>query len=130
MTSNSEFTINPALLREVPYDLERDFNAITTISDSPLAIVTRARAPFNTPQEMLAYTKAQGKPLQYASVGAGSLNHLVSEWMASSLGLDVQHIPHKGGAPAIAALLSEEIQYGVLSLAVTNRMNRRDRCRW
>lgn len=122
MTTNSEFTINPAILPGITYDLDRDFNAITMIVDSPLAIVAPLQAPFDNVQALTAFAKGQSGPMLYASPGTGTLNNLLSEWFAGTQQFMVQHIPYKGGAPSITAILSNEVQFGALSLAVSKSL--------
>jgi tripartite-type tricarboxylate transporter receptor subunit TctC len=122
MTTNTEFTVNPALLSNVSYDLDRDFNPITMIVESPLAVVTSLQAPFDTVQGLVAYARKQPNAVPYASPGVGTLNNLLSEWLASDQSFKVQHVPYKGGAPAITAILSNEVQFGSLSLAVSKSL--------
>lgn len=119
MTTTSEFTINPSVYKQIPYELARDFNPITMIAESPLAIVAPPQSPFSSTSELAAFLKQQTAPLQYASPGNGSLNHLLAEWLADSLNAKFQQITYKGGAPATTAVISGEVQLGVLSLAVS-----------
>lgn len=119
VTTTSEFTINPSVYKQIPYELSRDFNPITMIAESPLAIVAPPQSPFASASELTAFVKQQTAPLQYASPGNGSLNHLLAEWLADSLNAKFQQIPYKGGAPATTAVISGEVQLGVLSLAVS-----------
>jgi tripartite-type tricarboxylate transporter receptor subunit TctC len=123
MSTNTEITVNPSLLQNVSYDLDRDFNVITMIVDSPLAVVTSPQSPFDTVPGLAAFAKDQPTPVLYASPGTGTLNNLVSEWLASEQKFKVQHIPYKGGAPSITAILSNEVRFGALSLAVSKSLS-------
>ena len=119
MTTTSEFTINPSILKNVSYDVLRDFNPITMIAESPLAIVTSKKSQFNSITDLRAQIGKQKAPLQYASTGHGSLNHLLAEWLGQTLDAKFQHIPYKGGAPAMTAVIAQEVQLGVLSFALS-----------
>ncbi|MCX7310239.1 MAG: tripartite tricarboxylate transporter substrate binding protein [Alphaproteobacteria bacterium] len=122
MTTNTEITVNPSLLQNISYDLDRDFNVITMLVDSPLAVVTSLHSPFDNVQGLIAFAKKQAEPVLYASPGTGTLNNILSEWLASDQKFKVQHVPYKGGAPSITAILANEVRFGSLSLAVSKSL--------
>src|SRR4249920_962201 len=82
MAHTGEFAVNPALFNDVPYELERDFVAITMVSDSPMLYLAKAAAPFNNFKELIAAAKAKPNTITFASAGNGSINHLAGEWLA------------------------------------------------
>src|SRR5258706_11084718 len=103
MAHTGEFAVNPALFENVPYELERDFMPITMVSDSPMLYLANVNAPFNTFQELVAQAKAKPGSISFSSAGSGSINHLAGEWLARAAGIQLLHVPYKGGAPAAAA---------------------------
>ena len=115
MAHTGEFAVNPALFDNVPYDLERDFVPITMVSDAPMLYLATAKAPFNTFQELVAQAKAKPGSITYGSAGNGSINHLAGEWLAQAAGIELVHVPYKGGAPAAAAVAAGDVHFGVMA---------------
>jgi tripartite-type tricarboxylate transporter receptor subunit TctC len=111
-----EFSVNPALFPNVPYDLDRDFSPITMISDTPMLIVAHAQAPYNTIPELIAAARKEPGKLSFSSPGNGSVNHIAGEWFALEAGAPLLHVPYKGGAPAVAAVASGEVPLGVVAI--------------
>ena len=115
MAHTGEFAVNPALFNDVPYELERDFVAITMVSDAPMLYLATAKAPFNTFQELVAQAKAKPGSISFGSAGNGSINHLAGEWLAQAAGIELLHVPYKGGAPAAAAVAAGDVHFGVMA---------------
>src|SRR5687768_2262108 len=115
MAHTGEFAVNPALFPDVPYELERDFVAITMVSDAPMLYLATAKAPFNSFQELVAQAKAKPGSISYGSAGNGSINHLAGEWLAQAAGIELLHVPYKGGAPAAAAVAAGDVHFGVMA---------------
>jgi tripartite-type tricarboxylate transporter receptor subunit TctC len=115
MATVGDVAINPAMFKEMPYDMQRDFVPIAMVSDAPMVLAASANAPFATIPELLAAAKAQPGRLSVATPGNGSVNQIVLEWMALNTGTQFQHIPYKGGAPAAAALAAGDIPLGILA---------------
>jgi tripartite-type tricarboxylate transporter receptor subunit TctC len=116
MAHTGEFSVNPGLFPNVPYDLERDFVAITMVSDAPMLFLASSQVPFNNLQEMVAAAKAKPGAIAWSSAGTGSINHLAGEWLAVAAGIKVLHVPYKGGAPAAAAVAAGDVAYGVMAV--------------
>jgi tripartite-type tricarboxylate transporter receptor subunit TctC len=116
MAHTGEFAVNPALFNDVPYELERDFMPITMVSDSPMLYLANANAPFNTFQELVAQAKAKPGAISFGSAGNGSINHLAGEWLAQAAGIQLLHVPYKGGAPAAAAVAAGDVHFGVMAV--------------
>jgi tripartite-type tricarboxylate transporter receptor subunit TctC len=104
-----EFSVNPAVFKEVPYDLERDFVPITMLSDAPMAVVVHAGSPIQSFKDLIALAKEKPGQIAFGSPGSGSVNHLTTEWLASAAGIKLNHVPYKGGAPATAATAAGEV---------------------
>ena len=115
MATVGDVAINPAMFKEMPYDMQRDFVPIAMVSDAPMVLAASANAPFATIPKLLAAAKAQPGRLSAATPGNGSVNQIVLEWMALNTGTQFQHIPYKGGAPAAAALAAGDIPLGILA---------------
>src|SRR5260221_10168055 len=116
MAHTGEFAVNPALFDNVPYELERDFMPITMVSDSPMLYLANVNAPFNTFQELIAQAKAKPGTISFSSAGNGSINHLAGEWLAQAAGIQLLHVPHKGGAPAATAGAAGGVQFGGMAV--------------
>jgi tripartite-type tricarboxylate transporter receptor subunit TctC len=116
MAHTGEFSVNPGLFPNVPYDLERDFAAITMVSDAPMLYLANKDAPFNTFQELIATAKAKPGFVTFSSAGTGSINHLAGEWLAVAAGIKMLHVPYKGGAPAAAAVAAGDVHLGVMAV--------------
>ena len=115
MATGGDVAINPALFKEMPYDVGRDFAPIALVSDAPLVLAAHAATPYKTVADVIAAAKAQPGRLSVATPGNGSINQIVLEWIALNTGTKFQHIPYKGGAPAAAALAAGDIPLGILA---------------
>jgi tripartite-type tricarboxylate transporter receptor subunit TctC len=115
MATGGDVAINPAMFKEMPYDVEGDLAPIAMVSDAPLVLAAHAGAPYNTVADVIAAAKAQPGRISVATPGNGSINQIVLEWMALNTGTQFQHIPYKGGAPASAALAGGDVPLGVLA---------------
>lgn len=110
-------SINPVINKNLPYDTAKDFAPVTLLVRLPLVMGAWAGLPANNAQEFIALAKRQPGTFNYASVGSGSSNRLVSENLNRLAGIDVAHIPYKGGGPSIIAMISGEVAYSFLSYA-------------
>lgn len=112
-------TINSIVMKDLPYDIFKDFAPVTLLIRLPLVMAAWGGLPANTLGEFIALAKAQPGKFNFASIGSGSSNRLHSELLNSLAGTQVVHIPYKGGGPAIQAMLSGEVAYGFFSYAAT-----------
>ena len=115
MATGGDVAINPAMFKEMPYDVERDLAPIAMVSDAPLVLAAHGGAPYNSVADVIAAAKAQPGRISVATPGNGSINQIVLEWMALNTDTRFQHIPYKGGAPAAAALAAGDIPLGILA---------------
>jgi tripartite-type tricarboxylate transporter receptor subunit TctC len=115
MATGGDVAINPALFKDMPYDVNRDLAPIGLVSDAPLVLAVNAAAPYKSVAEVIAAAKAQPGRISVATPGNGSINQIVLEWMALNTGTKFQHIPYKGGAPAAAALAGGDIPLAILA---------------
>ncbi|MEK6592424.1 MAG: tripartite tricarboxylate transporter substrate binding protein [Pseudomonadota bacterium] len=110
--------INPSIYPKFPIKPVRDFIGVTQVVDVPVALAAHPSVPVKTMKEFIAYAKAQSGKLNYGSAGAGSNGRLEMEQFMRLAGIDLTHIPYKGGAGAAAtALVSGEVGVAFVSLA-------------
>jgi tripartite-type tricarboxylate transporter receptor subunit TctC len=89
-----------------------DFRAVQIVGNSPMAIIVRQELPVNNADELVAYAAKvakDGKPLTYASVGIGSLYHLLGEQLSKQTGIPMTHVPYKGGAEVVRDLIGNQV---------------------
>jgi tripartite-type tricarboxylate transporter receptor subunit TctC len=128
-TSSSDgMSFNPNLYPKLPYDAERDFAPITQLVWVNGVIVAGAKVPYGSVAAMIAFARANPGKVNFASFGVGSTPHFFLEWFRKQGGVDIVHVPYKGSAQIIPALLSGEsdatfIAMGiVLPLIASNRL--------
>lgn len=108
---NSSFTISAGLYARLPYDPVGDFTPISLVGATPSLLATHPSVPARTVKEFVALAKAQPGKLTYGSSGIGSTMHLGAAMLQSMAGLDMVHVPYKGGGPAIADALSGQTNF-------------------
>jgi tripartite-type tricarboxylate transporter receptor subunit TctC len=113
LVAGGDVALNPLLLKNMPYDVERDLVPITSVSSAPIVLVANSASPFKSVADVIAAAKAKPDSIDVGLPGVSSINDLMLQWFASSTGTKVQIVPFKGGAPAVQALVS-----GVVPLAV------------
>lgn len=101
--------INPSLYKNLPYNTEKDFAPVGKIADLPMALYVNSQFPAKTVGELIAYAKANPGKVTLASSGNGNTTHLAIELFATSAGIDLLHVPYKGGGPAQTAALGGEV---------------------
>ena len=102
--------IGPHLYAKLPYDSIRDFAPITMLARLPLIMTVNAGVKANTVQEFVALAKAQPGKFGFASSGNGGAPHMAGELFKSATGADLLHVPYKGSGPAVADLVSGQVQ--------------------
>jgi tripartite-type tricarboxylate transporter receptor subunit TctC len=100
-----------SLYKSPLYNSTTDFTPVVLIADQPLVLVARKDLPANNLQEFIAYAKANQKTMQFASAGAGSATHLGCALINARIGIDVTHVPYRGGAPAMQDLIAQRVDY-------------------
>ena len=112
----SSHTINPKLYPKLPFDVEKDFVPISLSAMIPQILVVHPSVPANTVQELIALAKAQPGKLNYASVGTGSPGHIAGELFKLKTGVDIVHVPYKGGGPAVTDTIGGQVQLLFVSM--------------
>jgi tripartite-type tricarboxylate transporter receptor subunit TctC len=116
MTISSSQAINPALYKNPGFDPVKDFKPIALIGAVPNVLLANADFPAKSMKELIAMAKAKPGQYQYASAGNGTLNHLLGEMLNSMAGIDLQHVPYKGVAPALNDVLGGQLPLVFASL--------------
>ncbi|MBX9592975.1 MAG: twin-arginine translocation pathway signal protein [Roseomonas sp.] len=113
-------TVNPALLRGLTFDYATAFTPISQVVVLPQLLVVNASLPVRNLQEFVAYVKARPGQLSYGSSGNATAAHLAAALFAARAGLDIQHVPYRGGTPALADLMGGAIAFvfGTVSSSV------------
>jgi tripartite-type tricarboxylate transporter receptor subunit TctC len=111
--------ISPSLYKTLPFDVHKDFIAVTQLVRSQLILVATPDLPANNVAELIALAKSKPGALNYGSTGIGNPLHLTMEMLKSAAGLDIQAVHYRGDAPANLALIAGEIQLGVMPMATT-----------
>lgn len=109
ISSNTTFTVNAALKKNLPYDPQKDFESIGLIGSSPLVLLAHPKLPANSVKELLALAKADPKGLNFGSFGVGTSAHLAGEMFKVMTGANMVHVAYRGSAPAMTDLIGGQI---------------------
>lgn len=108
---------NPALMANYPYDMARDFEAVTVVGFIPHALAVRSDFPVKTLAELVALAKEKPGTLAYGSSGNGTSAHLAGAMFAQMAGINVTHVPYRGASLAMQDLLSGQVQFMFLDMS-------------
>ena len=111
----SSFTVIPATHAKVPYDAERDLAPVVMVAKNSLLFLVNPKVPAKSLAEFVTLAKASPGKFNYASPGAATQTHLVVELFSQKAGIKLQHIPYRGGAPAMTAMVAGETQFTAIS---------------
>jgi tripartite-type tricarboxylate transporter receptor subunit TctC len=100
----------PSLFVKLPFDINRDLVPVSLVAIGPSALVVHPSLPVNNVRELIALAKAKPKQLIYGSGGLGNITHLEMELLTAAAGIEMVHVPYKGGAPSVVGLISGEVQ--------------------
>jgi tripartite-type tricarboxylate transporter receptor subunit TctC len=117
MTSGSIVCANQHIYRKMPFSPEKDLTAITNVAGGPQLVAVNASAPWRTLKDFIAAAKAKPKSITLGSAGFGTQTHLAAENFMSAAGIDANHIPYKGEAPALTDLVAGQIQFVTPNMA-------------
>jgi tripartite-type tricarboxylate transporter receptor subunit TctC len=115
----SSFAIIPATHAKVPYDAERDLAPIVMVAKNSLLFLVNPKVPAASLAEFVALAKANPGKLNYASPGAATQTGLVIELLSRKAGIKLQHIPYRGGAPAMTAMVAGDTQFTAMSTVLS-----------
>lgn len=109
MITSVPFVTNPALHKKLPYE-QSEFVPIMMVANSPSLLTVNAKFPASNLAEFIAYVKVRPGQINYASYGNGTSSHLAALQFEAKTGIQMQHVPYKGGAPASIGLIGNEVQ--------------------
>jgi len=115
----SSYTVLPATTAVLPYDSERDLTPIALMGKNPLLFIVNAQVQAKTLGEFIALAKANPGKLNYATPGAASQTRFVAELWSARAGIKMQHIPYRGGAPAVQSVIAGQTEFSALSPLVS-----------
>ena len=110
MATVGTHAINPTLYKKLPYDPVKDFTPIALVAAAPVAIVVHPSQRATDVAGLVALAKSASPKLSYGTAGNGTPGHLTGEMFKAATGIDLQHVPYKGSAPAVTDLLGGQIQ--------------------
>lgn len=106
-------TMAPGLYKSLPYDFEKDFDPVTLAAQVPNVLIVHPSVPAKSVSELIAYIKANPGKVNFGSAGPGSTEHMSGELFRAMLGVDIVHVPYKGGAPMMTDLVAGQIQMAI-----------------
>jgi tripartite-type tricarboxylate transporter receptor subunit TctC len=109
----STYAINATLYDTLPYNFQRDIVPVAGLAELPLVMDINRTLPVNTLAEFIAYAKANPGKINFASFGVGTIAHLAIELFRLTTGVEIVHVPYRGGAPMITDMLAGRIQAGI-----------------
>ena len=114
---SASIAVNPSLVRKLPYDTERDFAPIGNVAGGPYLMVIHPAVPAKSVSEFIAWVKSQQGKVNYASTGSGGPPHLAAELLKITAGIEMQHIPYKGGGAVLPDLIAGRVSMFFGSIA-------------
>jgi tripartite-type tricarboxylate transporter receptor subunit TctC len=115
MMVNDNHVLNPATMKSLPYDSMKDFKLIGFVGYTPLVLVSHPAVPAKSVKDLVELAKKEPGTISYGSVGPGSASHLAGEMLGAAGNVKLQHIPYRGGAPAMTDLLAGHVKTMFLS---------------
>lgn len=116
VTADSSMVINPALYKSTGFDPIKDFEPVGPVATAGYVLVANPAFPARNTTELIALAKQQPGKINIGSAGNGTLNHLIGEMLGKAAEIEMQHVPYKGSAAAVADLVSGQIQVSVQSV--------------
>ena len=115
LTDGPMLAITPLVVKKMSYDAHKDFMPVSLIGTAPLFLAVHAGVKANTLDELIAQAKAEPGKLNYGSSGLGSIHHLTAEAMNAGLGIQVTHVPFRGSANSIPAMVGGQVDMAFAS---------------
>lgn len=110
MGTMGNFSITPALVKDLPYDVAKDFAPVTEVASSAFVLFVNNDLPVRTVPELIAYAKAHPGTTNFSSSGNGGLPHMAGELFNSAAGVKMTHVPYKGSAPSVNDVVAGQVQ--------------------
>lgn len=103
----------PGIYKKLTYDFIKDFDPVGMVATTPNVLVVNSAVPVSTVKELIAYIKAHPNTVNFGSAGSGSTEHFSGELFRSMVGVEITHVPYKGGAPMMTDLIGGQIQMAI-----------------
>jgi len=117
LSGTAALSIAPSLYAKLPYDPAKDFAPVSLIATAPSILITHPALPVRTVKDVIALAKAKPGQLNFASAGIGTPPHLAGELFKSMAGVNMVHVPYKGGAQQVTALVAGEAQASLATVS-------------
>lgn len=117
LLTSTAIAVNPALFENLPYDPFKDFVPISELVNAPNVIYVRPDSGIGSIADLVAKVKAEPDKFNYSSPGVGTKSHLSGELLKLRAGINMQHVPYRGGGPSVQAVVAGTVQVGSVALA-------------
>jgi len=117
VVASDSVSLQPVLRKKVTWSVERDFVPVIMFGTQPIVVATYAASPYKSIQDLVAAAKAKPGSIGYATSGQGSIQHLAGELFGEMAGIELLHVPYKGGGQAISDLVGGQVPVAVLGMA-------------
>jgi tripartite-type tricarboxylate transporter receptor subunit TctC len=121
MLDASSYSVNPSLFPKLPYDPNKDFKTLAVLAQYPNVLLVNPSFPAKSVKELVAMAKAKPNSISYASSGNGSAQHLAGALFEVKTGVEMQHVPYKGGGPALNDVIGGQVPVFFGSVASTKQ---------
>ena len=121
MLDASSYSVNPSLFPKLPYDPNKDFKTLAVLAQYPNVLLVNPSFPAKSVKELVAMAKAKPNSISYASSGNGSAQHLAGALFEVKAGVEMQHVPYKGGGPALNDVIGGQVPVFFGSVASTKQ---------
>jgi tripartite-type tricarboxylate transporter receptor subunit TctC len=120
--ASTALAINGTLYKKLDYDAVKDFEPVAIFAEAPNLLLVSPKLPVKTVSDLIAYAKQHPGKLNFSSAGSGSTQHLSGELFKLKGGFDATHVPYKGSAPALSAVISGEVDFSFLNIPSTKQL--------
>jgi tripartite-type tricarboxylate transporter receptor subunit TctC len=127
LVASEAIATNKYLYRSMAYDPYKDLAPVAKLADYPMALIANPSVPAANVKELVALARSKPGALSYGSAGIGASGHLAGELFKSVAGINIVHVPYKGGAPALADLVAGRIQVMFLSVSLSAPQSKQGR---
>ncbi|MES2534783.1 MAG: tripartite tricarboxylate transporter substrate binding protein [Pseudomonadota bacterium] len=118
MGTMGNFSITPGLVKDLPYNVQKDFAPVTQVASAGFVLYVNPKVPVKNVAELVAYAKANPQGMNFSSSGNGGLPHMAGEMFNAAAGLKMTHVPYKGSAPSVNDVMGGQVQLTFESVAV------------
>lgn len=118
MGTMGNFAITPAISKDLPYNVEKDFAPVTQVASSGFVLYINPNLPINTVAELITYAKANPNKVNFSSSGNGGLPHMAGEMFNAAAGIKMTHVPYKGSSPSVNDVVAGQVQLTFEAVAV------------